>query len=244
MSYFLPEKGVLFLHIPRTGGTWIGASMNTAEIPIHNWGRVCEMYRPRKHTILPHYRPDLIPKIKWIFSFVRHPVDYYVSVWRFTTRSVDIRPEKMRRDAFDKGDSAAINEGVNRWKPDFYEWIEEMLEEEPGWVTRMFERYVGPERGEFPHYIGRTETLEQDAREVMRIVGYEEEWEKAQPKIRKIVHAKNRVRNEKAPQIEVGPELRDRIERSERVALRRFFGKDTFCDRVYRDLQGVPVQNG
>ena len=241
MSYFLPERNALFLHIPRTGGTWVGHSIDVAGIPIQNWGRVCEMYRPRKHTILSHYRPDLLSKVKWIFSFVRRPCEYYVTNWRFTTRSVVTRPEKMKNTVFNGKNSAAINEAVNRWKPNFDEWLDEMLEEEPAWVTRWFERFVGPHRGEFCHFIGRTETLREDMNKVMKILDYEEEWKKASASIDEINHAKNQIRRDKAPRIELTGNQRVRIERSERVMLRRFFGRDTLNKRVYRNLEGEPV---
>ena len=241
MSWYLPEKRALFLHVPRTGGTWIKEAVFQAGIPMQKWGKVGKRYRPKKHTILPHYRTELLAKIDHVFSFVRHPVDYYVSVWRFTTRSVEIWPEKMKTMVFEQGDPAAINEAILRWKPNFDEWLEEMLEEEPGWVTRWFERYVGPPRGEFCHYIGRTETLEQDVKEVMDILGYSDRWEAAREQIALIHHAKNKIREVKAPHVRPNDEQRERIERGERVLMNRFYGKESFHKRVYRNAEGVPV---
>ena len=242
MSYYLPEKSALSLHIPRTGGTWVKEAMFQAKIPMDKWGRVCETYRPRKHTIIPHIHPKLWAKVGVVFSFVRHPVPYYVSVWRFTTRSWEIWPDKMKMMVIERKDPAVINEAVLRWKPDFDEWLDEMLEEEPGWVTRWFERYVGPSGGEFCHYIGRTETLESDLEQVLRMLGYGKLWDEKRERIAQIQHAKNKIRAAKAPNIEVTDDQRARIERSERVVIRRFFGEETFKKRVYRNFEtGVPV---
>jgi len=242
MSYFLPEKKALFLHIPRTGGTWTKEAMFQAGIPMDKWGRIGEPYRPKKHTIIPHIRPDLLQRVGVVFAFVRHPVQYYVSIWRFATRSWKDRPEEMQWKVRERNDPAAINEAVNRWKPDFNEWLEEMLEEEPGWATRWFERYVGPPGGEFCHFIGRTETIEQDVEQVVRMLGYGDRWDEKRERIAMIRHARNRVRTAKAPHPEVTDEQRVRIERSERVLINRFLSEDTFENRVYRNFQtGCPV---
>lgn len=242
MSYFLPERKALFLHVPRTGGTWIKEAMYLAGIPMEKWGRICELYRPRKHTIIPHIRPDLWARVGVVVTFIRHPVSYYVSVWRFTTRSWSIQPDKMKWAVRERNDPAAINEAVLRWKPNFDEWLDEMLEEEPGWATRWFERFVGPPGGEFCHFIGRTETIEQDAKQVLTMLGYGNLWEEKRERIAEIRHARNKIRSSRAPHIEVTNEQQGRIERSERVLIRRFFGKDTFEKRIYRNFEtGEPM---
>jgi len=240
MSLFLPEKNALFLHIPRTGGTWIGRALRIVGIPLLKWGSVCPLYRPRKHTILGHYDKGFLDRVDFIFTFVRPPRDYYKSVWRFTQRAVNIHPEKMEWQVFQQGAQSAINEAVYRWKPDFNEWMKEMLKEEPCWVTRWYERYVGPHRGEFCHYIGRTETIEQDAAEVMSLLGYEDRWKTAQLEIAKIVMAKNSVRRCHAPLIEWDADLLKKMEFDERVTMRRFFGKESGAKRIYRNMTGEP----
>ena len=108
-------------------------------------------------------------------------------------------------------------------------------------MTRWFERYVGPYRGEFCHYIGRTETLEQDAAEVMGLLGYGERWEKALPEIAKIKMARNTVRQFQAPLIKWDADLLKRMEYNERVVIRRFFGEESSSRRVYRDMTGEPI---
>jgi len=241
-SSYLPEKRALFLHVPRTGGTWLGRAMNIAGVPLEKWGTVCPMYRMRKHTILPHYSKGLLDRVDRIFSFVRHPKDYYVSVWRFTKRAVNIYPENMEQHVFQQKAASTIVEATYRWKPDFNEWMEEMLEEEPCWVTRWFERFVGPHRGEFCHYIGRLETLEQDAAELMGLLGYEERWKEAQPEIAKIKMSRRGVNQRQAPLIVWEPELLERVLRNERVAIRRFFGEESSKKRIYRNfLTGEPI---
>jgi len=242
MSYYLPEKKALFLHVPRTGGTWIKEAMYRGGIPMDKWGRVGEPYRPKKHTLIPHIRPELWGRVGLVFAFVRHPVDYYISVWRFTTRSWKNRPDEMHRLTKGNKQVIAISEAILRWKPDFSEWLDEMIEEEPGWATRWFERFVGPPKGEFCYFIGRTETLEQDTEDVLTKLGYGDLWNTRREQIKEIRHARNKIRSIKAPPIEVTEEQRKRIERSERVLLRRFYGEDTFQKRVYRNFDtGEPT---
>ena len=244
MSIFLPEKQVLFLHIPRTGGSWVDAAMNKAKIPVEKWTRVGPWYRPRKHTILLHYQLNLLEKIHYVFCFVRHPVSYYVSLWRFYARIAPWNGERLKKYK-EELPPRATDEAVLRWKPDFNQWLDEVLEEEPGWVTRWYEQFIGPKRGEFCHYIGRQETLEDDFSEVMDIIGYGEIWEQkknqfyAEMAKRKPIHW---IPESRVPYIEVTDEQRKRIERSERVLLRRFYGEDTSEKRIYRNFQtGEPV---
>jgi len=244
MSTYLPEKQALFLHIPRTGGTWVNWAMGVAGIPVEKWLRVGPRYRPRKHTILPHYHLHNLNKVRCVFCFVRHPVAYYVSLWRFYARIAPWASERFQQMA-ENLPPRAVSEAEVRWKPDFREWIEEMLEEEPGWVTRWIERYVGPERGELCHYIGRQETLEDDFAEVMGIVGYGELWMSKREQLEAVMAKRNPhhwIPECRVPMIEIDDELRQRIERSERVVIRRFFGEETFKKRVYRNFEtGEPT---
>jgi len=242
MSWYFPEKRVLFLHIPRTGGTWIKECLYQSGVPMEKWGRIGEgQYRPQKHTIIPHIRRDLLQRVDQVYSLVRHPIPYYVSVWRFTTRKVEISPERMHNLIFARKDPAAISEAVLRWKPNFEQWLEEMLEEEPGWVTRWFERFVGPPRGEFCHFIGRTETIADDLKRMMTMMGYERNWRMSLDKIKQIHHAKNRVREVKVPHVWPSEELCRRIENSERVAIRRFYEGEGRDKRIYRTEEGEPI---
>jgi len=241
VSWYLPERRTLFLHVPRTGGTWVKEALYQSGIPIQKWGKIGEPWQQQKHTIPMHVRTELMQKVNLMFAFVRRPVEYYISVWRFTCRSVKQQPDKMKL-VFDRRDPAVHNEAILRWKPDFRDWLAEMLEEEPGWATRWFERYVGPERGEYCHYIGRTETVEQDFREIMDLLGFGNRWRKNEDKINRIHHAKNRIRVTKAPHIQLTDTEIGLIERSERVLLRRFYGETTVNRRVYRNFEtGEPA---
>ena len=53
------------------------------------------------------------------------------------------------------------------------DWIHEVMDREPCWVTRLYESYIGPEGGEFLQYVGRTEHLTEHLTVVLRRLGYE-----------------------------------------------------------------------
>jgi hypothetical protein len=204
---YLRERRAMFLHIPRTGGTWVKGVVRGMGVPMERWRKPCHAYRGRKHVLLSHLLPELFAKVDCVFCFVRRPSSFYVSNWRATARSVcrylgyekygwkknnpainEVKWEEVLEGGSELVDrwlkhtkyqhrSEISYEGVRRWKSDFDEWMEVMLEEEPGWATRVYERFVGPQFGEFPHYIGRTETIDRDVEEVMNILGYGKEWE-------------------------------------------------------------------
>ena len=56
---------------------------------------------------------------------------------------------------------------------DFNVWMERVLMHQPAYVTRLYERYLGPIGGEIVHYVGRTENLIADAVTILRLIGYD-----------------------------------------------------------------------
>ena len=244
MSSFLPERNALFLHIPRTGGRWVKKGISTAQIPFEYWKKAALDYRIWSHGLLAQYRGSYFNRIEYAFAFVRHPFAYYVSMWRFMKRSLTRNGmEATRKNSFSR--VRLTNEAILRWSPNFDEWLEEMLEEEPGWVTRWFERYVGPNGGEFCHYIGRTETIERDMFQVMDVLGYVEKWKAFNNSISPSFAKKRRdgfsIMGKHAPFVHLTAEQRRKILRSERVMMRRFFGEDTINKRIYRNPKGEPI---
>jgi len=241
MSVFLTEKQALFLHVPRTGGRWVKRALLNSKIEIDlSWQwKASDFYRIPSHALLGHYRADCFARVSYVFAFVRHPVKLYSSFWRIGKSAISRHEEHTAKSYFANKMRRSI-EALSRWKPNFDEWLDEMLEEEPAWATRMFERFVGPEGGEFCHFIGRTETLEQDMIQVMSILGYRLEWlryyREEYPKHRKRRRRKYHMTNV-IPEVELTPEQVKRIERSERVMIRRFFGEETFKKRVYRNFK-------
>ena len=166
MSHLLTDYRLLHNHIPRTGGTWVTEALRILEVTVSmkfQFRRNDKNRLPLKHPLLTQYSRKDLGHWDTSFSFVRHPVKYYESVWAYL---YDIG--YVNRARFIKIFSwHPFTEVCQNWDDDFNTWAEKMLEGHPGWVSHLFEMYVGPEGGEFCEYIGRTERLVDDFCEIM-----------------------------------------------------------------------------
>ena len=156
---FLPDYEALFLHVPRTGGVFVEKALPALGIRTSRWTR--EVQKPgtaKKHGSLLHLLPKYLAKVKFSFCFVRHPLSYYESVWRWLASTNEERRGRIVR----KWKWHPFSAPVRLWEPVFSDWLEKMLDEEPAWVTRLFEMYTGPEGGEWVDFVGRQEHLNQD----------------------------------------------------------------------------------
>jgi len=168
MARFLPDSGLLIQHIPRTGGTWIEEALQLVDVRFDRWLSKQPSYLPKKHSLLNHYRRESLVTVKYVAAFVRHPIRYYESVWKWLNSSSegDLRTICTRWNWHPHYSAAKL------FHPDFDEWIQKMLVREPLWYTRLIEQYVGPEGGEFCDFIGRTEELADDFCLMMRTFGH------------------------------------------------------------------------
>lgn len=149
-----------FIHVPRTGGTWIQQALWYAGLGNHRW--CCgtrTSYLPRDHLLAGHNRKPGLYDVRWRFAFVRYPLAYYESVWKWLVsqkQQIKIIRPYWRWHPF------MVAHKVWMGCTDFNDWVQKLLDVEPCWYTRLIEGYVGPEGGEFVEYIGRTESLAQD----------------------------------------------------------------------------------
>jgi Sulfotransferase family len=158
MSLHLTQSNSLFLHIPKTGGTWIEEALKAAGVAA-TYSQSFNQDVTWRHHLLGQQTG----KYDFIFAFVRHPISWYESWWKFQTalRWVEFEP------------------GV--WHPqrtleqcasdNFTEFIQLCLEREPAYVSRMYEWYIGPPGYEFTNFVGRCEHLADDLVRVLRQVG-------------------------------------------------------------------------
>jgi hypothetical protein len=149
---------LIFYHIPKTGGNWVMENMEKAGIHLK---KVTDKKRPELMMRFymefnldhPHSCPRIVSdkdKVgKFSFCFVRHPVAWYRSFYLF--RALAMFKQKNRL-----------------WPPDcaldfdsYENYIKNLLEMFPGFLTKMYQYYVGEDLKEVD-FIGRQENLYDD----------------------------------------------------------------------------------
>lgn len=224
-----PYHGALFQHVPRTGGTWVEQAINVLGLPCVRWIRKQPKYMPKKHCLLSHYWPSAQEKVQFVFLFVRHPMSYYETTWKFLrTLTHTRRCGFYHRWPWHPQAAAARVYNRPGVRDNWGAWIDAMIEHEPMWVTRLFEQYAGPETGEFANFIGRQETLQQDFETVIRFLGHGRFIDDS----REALNAMPR-HNARTVPIPWTSSQRDAIEHVERLACRRFYSTDTEGERFY-----------
>lgn len=139
----LKKQEARILWIPRTGGNWIRGALEKLGIEY-------ELSIPQHQNRFVASGAKLLTAV-----FVRNPLSWYRSAWAF------YRKESWPTDSF-------------HWKCRSFRFgifIDRMLAEEPGYVTRLYEQYAGiPSKVQF---IGHTETLERDFCVFLGMLGIE-----------------------------------------------------------------------
>lgn len=175
------QDGTIFLHIPKTGGSWVEKSLITLGLSQCALGH---KHADFERVVYPHnfreafrWTMDTLPRKlvgqptfperPRMFCFVRNPLTWYESWWKFN----------QKLDWPDWGDM----HDTNRWhpcsalnglgSPDFNRFIENVVSQTPGFVTGLYLRYLG----EGTPLIGHQESLEQDLFAILESLGYRTE---------------------------------------------------------------------
>lgn len=194
----LLKNGAVFLHIPKTGGSWVSDALTRLHLvarPLAHfhadlqealkcltptrtaWRYISE--RPR--SMLPQHlkramnsagrralgreSPRFIAphQIPFVFCFVRDPITWYESFWRYmTSRHWPLLGDPLNHI---------------RWHPcsplnglgsnNFSTFMRSVNKHRPGFVTELYARYTLPGIG----HVGRQESLEADLIAILRILG-------------------------------------------------------------------------
>lgn len=194
--------GFAFIHIPKTGGTWATHAMIEARIPL----REPEVENPHDDYAAKGHAQlgDLPDADVFTFAFVRHPLDWWRSFWGHRMREGWIYPEH-------EIDSRAASE-------DFDDFIDQVVRNLPGWLGEFYERYVGPPAQPIS-FIGRFESLADDLEQALALAGVDYDTDALRRSPRR-----NEGDYETFP-AEYRPDLRRRLERAERHAIKRFYGR-------------------
>ncbi len=169
-------NGAEFLHIPKTGGTWVESILEQNKLIAKHFGHKHADYN---HNLLgstltgqQHLREAArlaqtkvlnligydVPKsnsdLGFRFCFVRHPLSWYESWWKFMkARKWENADVPYFRTNFHP------NSILNRHgSDDFNEFVRNIVQERPGYVSELMFAYTKPDIS----FIGRTETIRKD----------------------------------------------------------------------------------
>lgn len=132
MPLVLTRSKSVFLHIPKTGGTWVRYVLRKALVPWTDYGYQHATYEESSEVF------PLMDR----FCIVRNPLAWYQSFW--AAREI----EGWHGDWL-------IEHGCI--DPDFNRFVYKVCLRRPGFLTDLYEQYTTPET-----YILRTETLATD----------------------------------------------------------------------------------
>lgn len=152
----------IFYHIPKTAGSWArlaieAAGLSSTELPCINCGPETAIRRGCcGHGSHMQIIPPSDGKERFRFTFIRHPLALYQSYWAYKMH-VGWKP----KNDFD----------TTVYSEDFSVFVRNVVERYPGWATKCFEQYVGPEASPHVHFVGRQERIRDDLIEVLTRAG-------------------------------------------------------------------------
>lgn len=164
---YIPEAKALFVHIPRTGGEFVERALEICGIETEKW----EDAHPRsictRHPLPMHLFPKRLAEVEVMFSFIRSPIDYYESVWKWMTKfGPKKRPRLWRWWKWHPHRDAGLT-----YRPVFSDWVLEMTRCHPAWVSRLYDMYLGPPTGPIVHHVGLTQSVASDFVRIMGRIG-------------------------------------------------------------------------
>jgi hypothetical protein len=124
-------RNAVFLHVPKTGGTWVKAAVANAGLDFDEYIVDGDIHGDLSYCPFPD---------RFIFAFVREPLSLYQAYWRFK-----VMAGWDARNPFDMACRAAAFDG----------FVENVLRLEPAWCSRMFDDYVGPAPEQEISFVGR-----------------------------------------------------------------------------------------
>lgn len=135
-------SGAIFLHVPKTGGTFIRNYFKETNLFIREIGY--------EHYNGQDIRDNIDSTEDLVFCFVRHPLTWYLSYWT------------MRQSTPGDRSGGYLDTIVDL---PFKEFIETLLRDYPGYLTGFFNGYTSRCRA-----IGRQEYLRSDLNNILRML--------------------------------------------------------------------------
>ncbi len=208
----------VFVHIPKTGGTWIRGALRAAGLYQGDVGR--DHATPKELADTLAFRSTAM-----VFCFVRHPLAWYQSYWCYRMKHGWHRPSP--------GEAAAPIRTVTldaHCRDDHFDrFVENCLARYPqGWVSHLYDHYTTG-----CTFVGRQERLREDLLLALLIAG--EPVDAA--RIRN--HPPQNVASQEAvwrPRCQYSEALRQRVLAAEHRALERFGYASSPCSASPGDV--------
>jgi len=140
------NEQILFIHVPKAGGSWAIDAMRAAGITL--------MPENSEQHHLGIHQCDR--RGRFCFGFVREPLSWYGSTYNY-----------RRRERF--GDNPLLDRWLDLSFPAF---LEAMIEYTPGYLTNHFGWFVGPPN-ETLDFVGRYERLQDGLVQALELAGVE-----------------------------------------------------------------------
>jgi len=200
MPTFLTER-MTFVHVPKTGGSWITQAVRAAGVPL--WApdpSGDQSYSAHGHADLR----DMAPGDRLSVAFVRHPLDWWRSYWGHRMRA--------GWDPANALDAVAASE-------DFNDFILNVIDHGAGAFDQIVRRFVGLPSPSVD-FVGRFEHLVEDACEALRLAGEPFSASAIRDHPRENANDYGRF-----PAL-YRPEVAARLAESERQTIERFYAED------------------
>jgi hypothetical protein len=192
---------MVFLHLPKTGGTWVGEAVAAAGVQTSRPDPLADQYYSgHGHASLLDVGLD----DRFSVAFVRHPLDWWRSYWG----------HRMRAGwSMESGiDSVAASD-------DFNEFATRVLNHCPGFLDELVGRFVGSPAPRVD-FVGRFEHLVDDTCMALRLSGepFYEDALRAHPKVNVNDYDSYRARYR--------PDVAARLAEAEHQTIERFYPED------------------
>ncbi len=163
MGLILQDCNAIYVHIGKTGGTTVKYACRQIGLSVRNPVASSVVH---EGTALLEYMKER--RLAYRFTFVRHPKALYESHWKFMNSGFVSNSDKAKRNPgqwFAQESILPDPQGLR-----FDEWMGRCLTEQPAYVTRLYEWYIGPPGLSRFHFVGRTESLLSDLCKVLHIL--------------------------------------------------------------------------
>ncbi|MCE0497084.1 MAG: sulfotransferase family protein [Methylacidiphilales bacterium] len=172
----LLKNNAVFLHVPKTGGTWVAEllkHLGLVKTPVggsrtdferlfwydrfHRDEKVFRNLIRRRLGWLPHINPGCFK-----FCFVREPLSWYVSWWRF----MECRKWRSQGDEKNPYHKSPVEMLNGLGSHDFNTFVDNVNRKRPGFVTEMYGWYARPSVA----FVGKQENLRRDLLEALSLM--------------------------------------------------------------------------